>query len=98
MMTSFTNFENILVLGTIVAQVKSHFFHFAFILITLKLTLMFFFLQLIGLAIFTLEWPNPFPDVFGYHELFHCFVVIAGCCVYFCNWSIVRRIAGQSLE
>jgi len=29
-----------------------------------------------GAAIYALEWPDPFPRVFGYHELFHGLVTV----------------------
>lgn len=48
--------------------------------------------QTIGLTIFSNGKPNPWPLIFGYHEIFHCFVVLAGICVYFINWSIIRRV------
>lgn len=51
--------------------------------------------QVIGLAVFLNEWPSPCPKVFGHHEIFHIFVVLAGVCVYICNISIVRRSAGM---
>jgi hemolysin III len=28
------------------------------------------------------RWPNPRPDVFGYHEVFHLYVTIAAACQY----------------
>ncbi|MDR3478859.1 MAG: hemolysin III family protein [Gammaproteobacteria bacterium] len=31
----------------------------------------------IGALIYAFKWPDPFPRVFGYHEIFHAFVVIA---------------------
>ena len=31
----------------------------------------------IGAAIYAMERPNPFPNVFGYHEVFHVLVVVA---------------------
>jgi hemolysin III len=48
--------------------------------------------NIIGLTIFSNETPNPWPMIFGHHEIFHCFVVSAGICVYFINWSIIRRV------
>ncbi len=30
-----------------------------------------------GGLIYALKWPNPFPRVFGYHEVFHALVIIA---------------------
>ena len=50
--------------------------------------------QVVGLTVFVNQRPSPFPAVFGYHEIFHVFVVIAGCFVYACNLSIIRRSAG----
>lgn len=34
--------------------------------------------QIVGLAVFVNQWPDPMPSVFGYHEIFHLFVVMAG--------------------
>lgn len=48
--------------------------------------------QVTGMSIFVNEKPDLFPTVFGYHELFHCFVSGAGMCVYLCNWSVVHRL------
>jgi hemolysin III len=31
----------------------------------------------LGAAVYALKRPNPFPRVFGYHEVFHAFVVAA---------------------
>lgn len=40
----------------------------------------------VGAVIYALKRPNPWPQVFGYHEIFHLLVVIAAvlhfCCVY----------------
>lgn len=47
--------------------------------------------QAIGLAVFLNKFPDPFPKHFGYHEVFHIFVIFAGVCVYLCNWSVIRR-------
>lgn len=35
-------------------------------------------LYTIGGVIFALRWPDPFPRVFGFHEIFHLLVVAAG--------------------
>jgi hemolysin III len=34
-------------------------------------------LYLVGAVIFAVERPNPFPRVFGYHEVFHLLVIAA---------------------
>ena len=58
-------------------------------------TLMTIILQAIGLTIYSKMKPNPWPYTFGHHEIFHVFVVLAGICVYFINWSIIRRTCNQ---
>lgn len=42
-------------------------------------------LYTVGGAIFTLEQPNPVPGVFGFHELWHCFVILAAAC----HWALM---------
>jgi hemolysin III len=37
----------------------------------------------VGAVIFLIRRPDPFPSVFGYHELFHAFVVAATAMFYF---------------
>lgn len=31
----------------------------------------------VGALAYALQWPNPAPRVFGYHEIFHAFVILA---------------------
>jgi hemolysin III len=31
----------------------------------------------VGAVIYAMRWPDPFPRVFGYHEVFHALVVVA---------------------
>jgi hemolysin III len=33
-----------------------------------------------GLVLFSLEWPNPWPGKFGFHELWHIIVALAALC------------------
>jgi hemolysin III len=35
-----------------------------------------------GLVLFALEWPNPFPGKFGFHEVWHIIVTLAALCHY----------------
>lgn len=49
----------------------------------------------LGAATFVMEKPDPFPDVFGYHEIFHTFVVAAGACIFTANWSIIHRFCAD---
>ena len=32
-------------------------------------------LYTVGAAVYALRWPDPFPRIFGFHEIFHAFVV-----------------------
>lgn len=32
----------------------------------------------IGALVYAKRWPDPWPRVFGYHELFHAFTIVAG--------------------
>ncbi|KTC93600.1 PAQR family membrane homeostasis protein TrhA [Legionella cincinnatiensis] len=42
----------------------------------------------LGALIYAFKWPDPFPSVFGYHEVFHVFVVL-GSGLHFClNYNI----------
>lgn len=42
-----------------------------------------------GAIVYALKKPNPVPGVFGFHEVFHAFTVIA----FLCHWSAVLLIA-----
>ena len=59
-------------------------------------TILVFAFQITGLAVFIVQKPKLCPKIFGYHELFHIFVICAGGCVYICNWSVIRRICNTS--
>lgn len=42
----------------------------------------------LGAMIYAFKWPDPFPSVFGYHEVFHVLVVL-GSIFHFClNYNI----------
>ena len=47
-------------------------------------------LYTVGAAAFALKWPNPWPAVFGYHEIFHTMVITAA----FAHWFAVFSLAG----
>ena len=44
----------------------------------------------VGAIAFFSHWPNPFPRVFGYHEIWHLMVVTAVVCHYLTISSVVR--------
>jgi hemolysin III len=39
-------------------------------------------LYLTGAVSYHFRWPDPYPSVFGYHEVFHVFVCAAAACQY----------------
>lgn len=43
----------------------------------------------IGGVLYGLRWPDPWPRVFGYHEIFHAFTVIAAILHYIAMWLAV---------
>lgn len=49
----------------------------------------------IGVVIFSKEYPDPLPTFFGYHEIFHIFVILGGACIFMCNWSVIHRFCAQ---
>ena len=46
-------------------------------------------LYMIGAVVYAKRWPDPFPRWFGFHEVFHLFVVAASVCHYFAIWRYV---------
>jgi hemolysin III len=45
----------------------------------------------IGAAVYASRWPDPWPEVFGFHEVFHA-LIIAGCA---CHFVAVARVAAS---
>lgn len=43
----------------------------------------------IGAVIYAKKWPNPVPDVFGFHEIFHLFVIAGSLCHFFVMYYFV---------
>ncbi len=43
----------------------------------------------IGAIFFAIQWPNPWPRTFGYHEFFHAFTAAAAICHYIAIWFVV---------
>ncbi len=43
-----------------------------------------------GSVVLGLNWPNPFPRVFGYHEVWHVLVIAACACHYVIIYSVVH--------
>jgi hemolysin III len=45
-----------------------------------------------GAAVYALQRPDPFPRVFGYHEVFHALVIVAAVCHYAAVASVVGAL------
>jgi len=43
----------------------------------------------IGAIFYSLRWPNPWPQTFGYHEFFHAFTAAAAICHFVAVWVVV---------
>ena len=46
----------------------------------------------LGAVVYALRRPDPFPRVFGYHEVFHAIVIVASVCL-FAHVVLVMRAA-----
>ena len=44
-----------------------------------------------GAVVYARRWPNPRPNFFGYHEVFHVMVLIAAGFHYAAVWSVQQR-------
>ena len=49
-------------------------------------------LYLVGSQVYANQWPSPSPKVFGYHEIWHLFIVLAASCSYYINASVLMRV------
>ena len=43
----------------------------------------------VGGVVYGLRRPNPLPEVFGFHEVFHAFTLVAALCHYVAIWFAV---------
>ena len=46
------------------------------------------FLYTAGAGVLAARWPDPSPEVFGYHEVWHTMVVVASACYFVLVWSL----------
>jgi hemolysin III len=49
----------------------------------------FALLYTIGSVVLSRRWPDPFPETFGYHEVWHSMVVAAAACYWYVLWALV---------
>jgi hemolysin III len=47
-------------------------------------------LYIAGALFYHRRWPDPYPSVFGYHEVFHVYVCVAAACQY----AAIARLTG----
>jgi hemolysin III len=43
----------------------------------------------VGGIMYALHWPDPWPNTFGYHEVFHACTAVAAICHYIAIWFAV---------
>lgn len=53
-------------------------------------------LYTLGALIYLLQRPNPLPRIFGYHEVFHAFVIAAATCHFLAVWPLVTAPSGAA--
>lgn len=46
----------------------------------------------LGSIVYVYKTPELWPDIFGYHELFHAFTAVSGVLTFLCNYSVISRI------
>jgi hemolysin III len=59
----------------------------------LELTLLFIqgALYTLGALVLAMRRPDPYPETFGYHEVWHTMVVVATACYFVVLWSLVAH-------
>jgi hemolysin III len=58
----------------------------------LGLTWSFALLYTLGAVVLARRWPDPVPETFGYHEVWHSMVVAAAACYWLVVWSLLGRV------
>lgn len=48
-------------------------------------------IYIVGAGVYAKRWPNPNPNVFGYHEVFHVMVLIAAGMHFAVAWSVQQQ-------
>jgi hemolysin III len=52
-------------------------------------------LYTVGGVVYAIRRPDPFPSVFGYHEVFHLFVIAGGAAFGAVIWIWVTPLTGR---
>jgi hemolysin III len=48
----------------------------------------------LGAAVYAAKWPDPSPEIFGYHELFHAAVIVASAL----HFGAVRSVVSSARD
>ncbi len=46
----------------------------------------------VGALVYALKRPNPFPGIFGFHEIWHCFVIMGSACHFWLSFNYLMYI------
>ena len=46
----------------------------------------------VGAIVYALKRPNPFPGIFGFHEIWHCFVILGSACHFWLSFKHLMYI------
>ena len=46
----------------------------------------------VGAIVYAMRWPDPFPRIFGYHEVFHALVVVAALLHFIVVLPVIRSL------
>jgi hemolysin III len=44
----------------------------------------------VGAIIYALKWPDPWPDRFGFHDVWHVFVLVGAGCHFAMTWTLIQ--------
>ena len=51
-------------------------------ILQLTLQIIGFLSYLLGVIVYIVKWPDPWPNYFGYHEIWHLFTILGAYCVF----------------
>ncbi len=55
-------------------------------------------LYTLGAVVYALRYPDPLPTVFGFHEVFHTFVVAASVCHFAACYHVLVKADNSSMS
>eukprot|EP00922_Rhytidocystis_sp_ex-Travisia-forbesii_P017042 GHVS01025421.1.p1 GENE.GHVS01025421.1~~GHVS01025421.1.p1 ORF type:complete len:233 (+),score=1.79 GHVS01025421.1:476-1174(+) len=54
-------------------------------------------IYIVGAVIYARKAPDPFPDYFGFHEVFHLCCFASAICTFYLNLSVLTRAGGREV-